>query len=98
MYHTPIPECDEEEALGYCEGCEKADAVLVDEFHEYCEPCLEERRLRRPHHSTGRRRVEGRMNNLKEELLPTILFVFIVLVGYAIVAGLDPYTYTLHPR
>jgi hypothetical protein len=46
MYHTPIPECDEEEVLGYCEGCEKADAVLVEcseGFHEYCEPCLEEK-------------------------------------------------------
>ena len=38
------------------------------------------------------------MNNLKDELLPTILFVITLLVGYAIVAGLDPYTYTLHPR
>jgi len=38
------------------------------------------------------------VNSLKEELLPALLFVITLLVGYAIVAGLDPYTYTLHPR
>jgi hypothetical protein len=38
------------------------------------------------------------MNNLKEELLPALLFVITLLVGYAIVAGLDPHTYTLHMR
>ena len=43
IYHGYIPDCDEEEVFGYCEGCEKTDAVLVGEFEEYCEPCLEEK-------------------------------------------------------
>lgn len=38
IYHQHISECDAEEVVGYCEGCEKPDAVLVDTYREYCEP------------------------------------------------------------
>ena len=43
IYHHHVRECFQEEVVGYCEGCEKPDAVLVDEFEEYCAPCLEEK-------------------------------------------------------
>jgi hypothetical protein len=46
IYHHHIPECSEESVIGYCEGCEKPDAELVEcheGFFEYCEPCLEEK-------------------------------------------------------
>tara|TARA_R100001163_G_C4916050_1_gene98292 strand:+ start:207 stop:434 length:228 start_codon:yes stop_codon:yes gene_type:complete len=32
-----------EDVVGYCEGCEKSDAVLVDTYREYCEPCYQDK-------------------------------------------------------
>ncbi len=43
IYHQHIPECDAEDVVGYCEGCEKSDAVLVDTYREYCEPCYQDK-------------------------------------------------------
>jgi hypothetical protein len=44
LHQHHIPENDTEEVIGYCEGCEKSDVVLVEcaeGFHEYCAPCME---------------------------------------------------------
>ena len=46
LHNGYLPENDTEEITGYCEGCEKPDADLVEcseGFHEYCAPCLEEK-------------------------------------------------------
>jgi hypothetical protein len=48
LHQHHIPANGTAEVIGYCEGCEKSDAVLVEcheGFHitvsEYCAPCME---------------------------------------------------------
>tara|TARA_Y100001938_G_C7809183_1_gene291015 strand:+ start:44 stop:262 length:219 start_codon:yes stop_codon:yes gene_type:complete len=46
LYNHFIAIDDTEPTFGYCEGCEKTDAELVEcheGFFEYCAPCLEEK-------------------------------------------------------
>lgn len=38
------------------------------------------------------------MYNFKQELLPTFLFVVLILTTFAIVVGIDPHTCSLHTR